>query len=354
MKDDKNKKEKPDLLAVMEMHGIDTAPVQGKTKGMVRCAFHEDSGRPNCSVWVDSQTWHCFRCGIGGDVYDYAGHAMFKSEWNNRDRDMFRSVAEALKEGNLPKAEPREVKPPKPLTRQMIDLLGQAARVYQIALMGDAGKEARDYLEQRRIGKDMIRALRIGYAQPGMLAANLATYPPGVRQLAEDLGLFQEGREWLSGRIVFPDVALSGQVLYMAGRSLQPEAKLRYLGLPIRKTMYLMGRASRQYPLLVTESVIDTVNFWEMQFQGAGVNGTGLQQHWAAELNKWPVVCFARQNDDAGRDAVERWKTLVPQGREILIPEKYKDVNDIVKDVGLQEARKIILAALKKANVHIN
>lgn len=349
----KKDKEKPDLLAVMQLHGIDTEPVQGRAKGMLRCPFHEDNGRPNMSVSVENQSWHCYRCGIGGDVYDFVGFTMFKSEWNNREPKQFRAVAEALEEGNIPKAEPREIKPPKPLTKPMLDLLGLAARVYHTALMGEAGKEARDYLQQRQIDMDTIRALRIGYAQPGMLSTVLATFPPDTRQLAEDIGLFQEEREWLYGRVVFPDLALSGQVLYLAGRSLKPDAKLRYLGLPIRKTMYLMERAIKSQPLIVTESVIDTVNLVQMQFQGAGVNGTGMQPHWAVMLGKSPVVCFARQNDDAGRDAIARWKALVPHGREISIPEKYKDINDMVKDVGLREGRKIMLAALKQANVLI-
>lgn len=346
-------KEKPDLLSVMSLHGVDTTAVQGRTKGTLRCPFHEDNGRPNMSVRVDTQIWHCFRCGIGGDVYDFVGFTMYKNDWDKRNREMFRAVAEALKAGNIPKAEIREVQAPKPISRQMMDVMGLAARVYQTSLQGKSGEEARQYLEQRRISTEIARQLRIGFAIPGVLASVLATFPPATRQIAEEIGLIQDGREWLCGRITFPDITLGGQVQYLAGRSLQPDAKLRYLGLPIRKTMFLLGRANKSLPVIVTESVIDTVNLVQMQFQGVGVNGTGMQPHWAQELNKFPVVCFAQQNDDAGREAVERWQTLIPHGRVVKIPDKYKDLNDAVKDVGIAEAKKLVLQGLEQVNIHV-
>src|SRR2546430_8694613 len=33
-----------------------------------RCIFHTDNGRPNLYVYGDSESWRCYRCGIGGDV----------------------------------------------------------------------------------------------------------------------------------------------------------------------------------------------------------------------------------------------------------------------------------------------
>src|SRR5712692_9283356 len=36
-----------------------------------RCPFHADGGRPNLHAFPASQTWWCFRCGIGGDVLKF-------------------------------------------------------------------------------------------------------------------------------------------------------------------------------------------------------------------------------------------------------------------------------------------
>jgi hypothetical protein len=36
-----------------------------------RCPFHADGGRPNLHVFTASQSWFCFRCGIGGDVVKF-------------------------------------------------------------------------------------------------------------------------------------------------------------------------------------------------------------------------------------------------------------------------------------------
>lgn len=36
-----------------------------------RCPFHDDQGRPNLSVLPDRQLWHCWVCGVGGDIIDF-------------------------------------------------------------------------------------------------------------------------------------------------------------------------------------------------------------------------------------------------------------------------------------------
>src|SRR2546430_12264938 len=40
-----------------------------------RCIFHTDNGRPNLYVYGDSESWRCYRCGIGGDGLGVFMHA---------------------------------------------------------------------------------------------------------------------------------------------------------------------------------------------------------------------------------------------------------------------------------------
>jgi DNA primase len=350
---------KPDLLEVMRRAGVDLARVEGRRNGMARCAFHEDHGRPNMAVWTESARWRCFRCGIGGDVFDFVGFQIFGNNWNTRNGDMFREVLQKLDMDEIPKVKIQSGPPPVPkeVALEISHALGLASRVYHLALMSKIGEEAREYLKSRMISEDTMRSLRLGYATEGVLAGTLAGYPKKLRQAAEAAGLYHMEREWLQGRIIFPDISKKNIVKHMVGRDLKPDAKLRYLSLPgLPKTVYRLGYCSRKKPIILLESMMDTVNLWEMGYQGTGVNGTGLAYYLASALKRFPIIGILPQNDEAGMDAIERWKIELPHARILKIPYKKgeKDVNDLLRIYGKEETKKIIDEALKEVNIEIS
>lgn len=36
-----------------------------------RCPFHNDSGKPNFTIYTEKNTWWCFVCNIGRDSIDF-------------------------------------------------------------------------------------------------------------------------------------------------------------------------------------------------------------------------------------------------------------------------------------------
>lgn len=340
-------KEKPDLLEVMKAAGVDVSSITGRKQGMCRCPFHNDQGKPNMAVYTLTGRFICFRCGTGGDVYDFVGLQEYGDSWNNRDRTMFIEVLKKLSDKNIPmvpiNTEVAKVAPEAQV--EVYHILSLAERIYNLALTSPVGDEARKYLASRKIDTETIRKLKLGFAAPGALAGQLIAYPKKLETAAVDAGLYYEGREWLQGRVIFPDITDKGVVKHMVGRSLIPKASLRYMSLPgLSKTLYRLGACNKKLNIIVTESMIDTVNLWQMGFQGVGVNGTGLPSHLEAELVSFPRIYFLPQNDDAGRDGVERWKKIVPHGITLNIPYKSdeKDVNDLVCRYGLEKTKEII------------
>ena len=233
---------------------------------------------------------------------------------------MFKQVLEILERYEVPKIEYRPAPRPKELNQDIVQVLTLAAHVYHLALMGRAGNRARTILKERRIDIEDMRRYRLGYASPGALVGALAGYPPSLRKAAEEAGLFITGRddkprELLARRIIFPDVMRNGSVQHMVGRSTDPNSKAAYKyfalsGLP--RTIWGLGRASRTKPVILTESTPDAVNLLQMGFQGAAVGGTGIASYLIAHLSKFDVVILP-QNDDRGREAVERWAELLPK-----------------------------------------
>lgn len=56
---------KKSLMAVLAEYGIEI-----KREGSVIrafCPFHQDTGRPNFTIYEDTDSWYCFACKEGGD-----------------------------------------------------------------------------------------------------------------------------------------------------------------------------------------------------------------------------------------------------------------------------------------------
>src|SRR5712692_7554908 len=61
------------IAEVVAQYGVE---LKRQGRAMVdRCIFHPDSGRPNLYIYTDSESWRCYRCGIGGDVLAFVMHA---------------------------------------------------------------------------------------------------------------------------------------------------------------------------------------------------------------------------------------------------------------------------------------
>lgn len=357
------KDEKPDLLTVMQQAGVVFPRLEGRRSMTVRCPFHEDRGRPNLAVWPASGRWRCFRCDVGGDVFDFAGLLVYGASWNNRDKEMFKEVLRRLNIQNIPKQRllPAPISAPRLEPRQ-IQVLELASRVYHLSLMSASGKAVREKLAERGLDGEALRRYRVGYAAPGALIGVMAGFPPELKQVVAETGLFHEAREWLAGRIIFPDVGRGGSVLHMIGRATGRQARLRYLGLPgLPKTIWGLDNARRSAPVILTESIIDAINLRQMGFQGVAVNGTGLALPLAEKLRRVPDLGILPQADEAGSEAVARWLELLPGARVLSdIPwgkmpggAPQKDLNDLWVAEGRKRAFQVIHTALGRAGFKI-
>ena len=93
------------LLDVVAHYGI-TLRQSGQT-WVGRCPFHRDGGRPNFHVYADTNSWYCFRCGLGGDVI------RFVQKMEDVD---FRQAVERLMGGLLDVSQARQPAPRRPVS----------------------------------------------------------------------------------------------------------------------------------------------------------------------------------------------------------------------------------------------
>ena len=123
------------------------------------CPFHGEK-TPSFSVHATRQFYHCFGCGVSGDVFSF----IQKIE-NITFPEAVRLVAQKLNIP-LPKASystPGEAKEAR-LRGQLLDVHERAVAFFQECLRRPEGANAREYLRGRGLNDEMIARFRIGYA----------------------------------------------------------------------------------------------------------------------------------------------------------------------------------------------
>ncbi len=228
------------------------------------CPFHsEKSG--SFSVHATKQFFHCFGCGVSGDVFTFVMRIESLSF-----PEAVRAIA--AKSGiPLPKREfgsPGEAAEHRERAR-LIELHEQASVFFEEQLRSPEGAGAREYLAGRGLSAEGIAKFRIGYAPDSSSALRgylerLAAKPaPGEKPaqgeqargggLAGDLarllrlaGLFtSKDQEDDSGavvqgplyprfrkRITFPILNEAGRVIAFTARALDPNERAKYLNSP--------------------------------------------------------------------------------------------------------------------------
>jgi DNA primase len=157
------------IAEVVARYGVE---LKRQGRAMVgRCIFHTDNGRPNLYVYGDSESWRCYRCGIGGDVLAFVMHA---------ENIAFREAVDRLTGGWLgpvrPASRPAPAlrpasKGPEERTAEELVVLQAATNFYHSNLLAEP--RALDYLAQRGISMATARECRLGYAAGDQLLAFL-------------------------------------------------------------------------------------------------------------------------------------------------------------------------------------
>lgn len=196
------------------------------------CPFHQEK-TPSFAVHPVKQIYHCFGCGVGGDVFQFVME-LEKSSFP----EAVRTVAEKC---GIPIPRPRERSPEERRENQqrtaLIDLHREAAAFFARSLHESTeGKVALAYLEDRGLDRDALLHFGLGFAPSGGDALLRRLKPKGPEKLLEASGLFsrdQSGRLYdrFRRRIMFPISNESGKVVAFGGRSMGDDMP-KYLNSP--------------------------------------------------------------------------------------------------------------------------
>ena len=186
------------------------------------CPWHTDN-RPSLQVDPNRQTWKCWPCNLGGDIFSFI---------MQREGVEFREALELLadiagielKKSNRPKAEPGSPDD----KRTLFKAAQWAAELFhQHLLHSHEAANAREYLQSRGITSDSIKKYRVGFAPNDweflLRESGRTEFSPQVLHAVALLG-FSEARkkyyDFFRGRVMFPihdtrdrTVAFGGRIL---------------------------------------------------------------------------------------------------------------------------------------------
>ena len=158
------------------------------------CPFHGEK-TASFSVHATRQFYHCFGCGLSGDVFSFVQ----KIE-NITFPEAVRMVAQKLGIP-LPKAAystPGEAKEAR-LRGQLLDVHERAVAFFQECLRRPEGARAREYLAGRGLDQEMIARFRIGYAPDSGFLLRDRLKGEFSEELLRESGLFswkqEDGRQ---------------------------------------------------------------------------------------------------------------------------------------------------------------
>ena len=296
------------------------------------CPFHKEKS-PSFSVHAVRQFYHCFGCGVSGDVFSFVG----KIE-NVTFPEAVRIVAQ--KSGiPLPK---REFSSPEQAAeaRQRIKLLElheAAAGWFEEQLHGPEGAMAREYLAGRGLDARGVREFRIGYAPDSFKALRDRLSGMADEAMLRASGLFsaKEQGDGTPGpiydrfrkRIMFPIRNESGRVIAFTARTLETgdKAGAKYINSP-ETPLYTKGQvlfnldkakaAIRQAEFaLLVEGQMDCISVFLRGIQNViATSGTAFTEQQVAILKRHTsnvVVNF--DPDAAGANAAEKSIALLTE-----------------------------------------
>ena len=285
------------------------------------CPFHNEKS-PSFSVSPDKQIFHCFGCGVGGNVF----HFIMKIE-NVSFVESVQILAEraGIKLPTIGNYEDEKIAK---LKAKVYDVNQFAAEYYHQNLYKPTAKPGQEYIKKRKLDNNTLKSFMIGYS-----GEFDELYKALRKQGFEDeeilaSGLVNKSREGMyidryRHRIMFPIQDVRNRVIAFGGRVLD-DSKPKYINSP-ENIVYSKGRnlfglnvAKKNNPgtmkrLLIVEGYMDAISLFQRGITNVVASlGTALTDAQGRLLRKsTEQVILGYDADGAGQAAIVR-------GMEIL------------------------------------
>jgi DNA primase len=335
---------------------------------VARCPWHDDR-RPSMTVNQERQTWKCWPCDIGGDVFSFV---------MRRDGVDFPAAIRTLAElAGIPVEEYQRGKKTEPGSPNDKATLLSAMKLVSDAYFeqlesgtSDDAKIARDYLVERGISEDSRHRFRIGFAPDAWsFAVDLCQKHNLSGEVAHAAGVASKRTgggyvDMFRGRLMFPIHDLQNRAIALGGRVIPAIADRhgdraggKYINgretMLFRKSQQLYGlelardAIRRNGEVLVMEGYTDVVASRQAEIEPVvAVLGTALGEQHVKILKRFADrVVLVLDGDAAGQNRADEVLELFVRAevdmRVLTLPEG-SDPADFVTEHGREEFERLV------------
>ena len=308
------------------------------------CPFHKEKS-PSFSVSPDKQIYHCFGCGVGGNVF----HFLSKIE-NITFRESIEELAERAGI-TLPVLDSREDTKQMELKTKVYEINALAAQFYHENLYKPSSKIAQEYIKKRKLDNKTLQSFLIGYSgnfdelyqmlkQKGYTEEQMMASSMIVKS---DRGRYLDR---FRKRVMFPIQDVRGKIIAFGGRVLD-DSKPKYMNSPetivYSKGRHLFGmnlaKNSGSKKIIIVEGYMDAISLHQRGINNAVASlGTALTEAQGRLLRKYSEqVIIGYDADGAGQAATLRGLEILQNlgcDIRILQIEGAKDPDEFVVKYG--------------------
>ena len=299
-------------LSVVDVVGESVTLKKAGTTYKGLCPFHGEK-TPSFVVTPARESWHCFGCGLGGDIFSFV---------MQRDGSTFPEALRTLAARAGVEIDERTKREDARRAR-LRHVLETAVAFYHAVLTGSkAGESALSYLKGRGFTDATIETHQLGWAPAGwdQMARQLQAKRDIRPEELVEVGLAspsQRGRgviDKFRARVLFPIRDASGHAVGLGGRLLEGEGP-KYLNSPATplfdksRTLYLIDKAKgpirKTGQAVIVEGYTDALMAHQAGFENVVASlGTALTPNQIGLLTRYANrIALAYDVDAAGEKA---------------------------------------------------
>jgi DNA primase len=333
------------------------------------CPFHQEN-TPSFTVSGDTQFFHCFGCGAGGNVITFVmriEHMDFV--------DALKLLADRVhfilpQPGESKNAQRKQIE-----RKQITEYNKIAARFFYEQLQEDTpfANEARNYLKERGVNSKLQSLFGLGLSPPawdGLLRHFAALQTGETAPTPADLhtaGLLAQNYkdtnryyDRFRERLMFPIIDTGKRVVGFGGRILrESKDEAKYLNSPetsvFNKSSQLyalnLAKKTRTKEFIIVEGYMDVLALFKAGFANAvGVLGTALTQRHVQLLrrNGCETALLLLDSDEAGTNAALKSIPLLLEGglrvKVLQVPDA-KDPDEFLQKYGAEKLGRLLADA---------
>ncbi len=328
------------------------------------CPFHSEKS-PSCTIYPDTQSFYCFGCGAGGDVFTW-----IRRIENIEFTDAVKLLAD---KAGLQVPNDHEAEQKAHLRTQVFAINREAANFFYRNLVAGMDKRGLQYFISRNLKPKTIQKYGLGFAADDWTSLTDYLLKKGftedeliIADVAHRSNRTGKIYDTFRNRVIFPIVDTRGAVIGFGGRVMD-DSQPKYLNTaetPVfdkGRNLFSLNFAkdSDSTHIILAEGYMDVISINQAGFSNVVATlGTAITPDQARQLSHYAKeIIIAYDNDGPGQQAAQR---AINRFNEVGLPTRIlhmmdaKDPDEYIKKFGADRFRMLLERAGDAINFQLD